>query len=68
MRDVTEFLTSIDLNPNLGSLDATVTYQDSFTWPMASAYANRGQLLAAIPGLAFREMPAPTSAAAAPAF
>jgi len=65
MRDVTEFLTSIDSQPNLGSLDATVTYQDSCHLAHGQRYANRRvNLVAAIPGLAFRECRAPTSAAA----
>ena len=29
MRDITEFLAAIDLNPRMGTVDATVTYQDS---------------------------------------
>src|ERR1035437_8698166 len=29
MRDITEFLGSLELNPNLGRVDAVVTYQDS---------------------------------------
>jgi glycolate oxidase iron-sulfur subunit len=57
MRDVTEFLASIKLNPNLGPVNASVTYQDS-------CHLSHGQkirsaprkLLAAIPGLKFREM------------
>lgn len=58
MKDVTEFLCSIELNREMGTIDATVTYQDS-------CHLSHGQkirkapreLLAAIPGLKFREMP-----------
>jgi glycolate oxidase iron-sulfur subunit len=58
MRDVTEFLGGIELNPNMGPVDATVTYQDS----CHLAHGQRvrrppRQLLAAVPGLTFREMP-----------
>jgi glycolate oxidase iron-sulfur subunit len=58
MRDITEFLSSIELNRNMGPVNATVTYQDS-------CHLAHGQrirvaprhLLAAIPGLALKEMP-----------
>jgi glycolate oxidase iron-sulfur subunit len=58
MKDVTEFLASIDLNRDMGSVDAVATYQDS-------CHLSHGQkireaprkLLKAIPGLTFREMP-----------
>jgi glycolate oxidase iron-sulfur subunit len=58
MRDVTEFLGSIELNPKMGRVDATVTYQDS----CHLAHGQRirkppRQLLRAVPGLAFHEMP-----------
>lgn len=58
MKDVTEFLGSIELNPKMGRVDATVTYQDS----CHLAHGQRvrkppRQLLAAVPGLTFREMP-----------
>lgn len=58
MRDITEFLGSIELNPKMGRVDATVTYQDS----CHLAHGQRirkppRQLLAAVPGLAFHEMP-----------
>ena len=57
MKDVTEFLGSIELNRNLGRVEAIVTYQDS-------CHLSHGQkirrppraLLAAIPGLEFHEM------------
>jgi len=58
MKDVTEFLASIPLNREMGPVPMTVTYQDS-------CHLAHGQkvrvpprlLLAAIPGLQFREMP-----------
>jgi glycolate oxidase iron-sulfur subunit len=58
MRDITEFLGSIELNREMGPVNATVTYQDS----CHLAHGQRvrtppRQLLAAIPGLTFREMP-----------
>jgi len=58
MRDVTEFLGGVELNPKMGRVDATVTYQDS----CHLAHGQRvrkppRQLLAAVPGLTFREMP-----------
>jgi glycolate oxidase iron-sulfur subunit len=58
MRDVTEFLTSIELNGNLGRVDATVTYQDSCHLAHGQRIRKSPrQLLAAVPGLTFREMP-----------
>jgi len=58
IKDVTEFLGSIELNPKMGRVEATVTYQDS----CHLAHGQRvrkppRQLLAAVPGLTFREMP-----------
>ena len=58
MKDVTEFLAGIELNPRMGRIEAGVTYQDS-------CHLSHGQkvrtaprkLLAAVPGLTFREMP-----------
>jgi glycolate oxidase iron-sulfur subunit len=58
MKDVTEFLASIDLNPEMGALDTVATYQDS-------CHLVHGQkiklgprkLLKAVPGLNYREMP-----------
>jgi glycolate oxidase iron-sulfur subunit len=58
MKDVTEFLGSIELNRDMGRIDATVTYQDSCH--LAHGQKIRKQpreLLAAVPGLKFREMP-----------
>ncbi len=58
MRDITEFLGGIALNPKLGRVDAVVTYQDSchLAHGQHIRQAPR-QLLAAIPGVTFREMP-----------
>ncbi|MCX6623279.1 MAG: (Fe-S)-binding protein, partial [Acidobacteria bacterium] len=58
MKDVTEFLASIELNPKLGPIPAAVTYQDS-------CHLLHGQkvktpprkMLQSIPGLTFRELP-----------
>jgi glycolate oxidase iron-sulfur subunit len=57
VRDVTEFLASIELNRDMGKLDATVTYQDSCHLAHGQRVkAAPRQLLAAIPGLKLREM------------
>jgi len=58
VQDVTEFLGSIEINPALGPIPATVTYQDSCH--LAHGQKVRGaprRLLAGIPQLEFREMP-----------
>jgi glycolate oxidase iron-sulfur subunit len=58
MRDITEFLASIELNPNMGTVDAAVTYQDSCHLAHGQRIRKAPrQLLAAVPGLTFREMP-----------
>ena len=58
MRDITEFLSSLELNPNLGRVDAVVTYQDSCHLAHGQHIRQSPrQLLGAIPGLTFREMP-----------
>lgn len=57
VRDVNEFLGEIGLNPEMGPVTATATYQDSCH--LAHGQKVRGaprQLLAAVPGLQFREM------------
>jgi glycolate oxidase iron-sulfur subunit len=57
MRDVTEFLAAIELNRDMRPVNAVVTYQDSCH--LAHGQRVRGaprKLLAAIPGLEFREM------------
>ncbi len=58
MKDVTEFLASLELNRNMGPLDTVVTYQDSchLAHGQKIKVAPR-KLLKAIPGLTFREMP-----------
>ncbi len=58
MKDVNEFLASIELNTSMGKLPITVTYQDSCH--LAHGQRVRTQprkLLRAVPGLTFREMP-----------
>ncbi|MCX6629320.1 MAG: heterodisulfide reductase-related iron-sulfur binding cluster, partial [Candidatus Solibacter sp.] len=58
MRDITEFLSSLELNRNLGRVDAVVTYQDSCHLAHGQhVRQSPRQLLGAIPGLTFREMP-----------
>ncbi len=58
MKDVTEFLCSIELNRDMGTIDATVTYQDSCHLAHGQNIRKQPrQLLAAVPGLKFREMP-----------
>ena len=57
-KDVTEFLAGIDLNRNMRPLPLTVTYQDSCHLAHGQRIRSAPrQLLAAIPGLQFREMP-----------
>ena len=58
MRDITEFLSSLELNPNMGRVDAVVTYQDSCHLAHGQHIRQSPrQLLGAIPGVTFREMP-----------
>jgi glycolate oxidase iron-sulfur subunit len=58
MKDVTEFLASIELNRKMNPVEATVTYQDSCHLAHGQKVRNAPrQLLRAIPGLKFREMP-----------
>jgi glycolate oxidase iron-sulfur subunit len=58
MRDITEFLAGIELNPHMGPVNATVTYQDACHLAHGQRIRKAPrQLLAAIPGLTFREMP-----------
>jgi glycolate oxidase iron-sulfur subunit len=59
MKDVTEFLASIELNTsNMSPVKATVTYQDSCHLAHGQKIRKAPrQLLAAVPGLKFREMP-----------
>jgi glycolate oxidase iron-sulfur subunit len=57
--DITEFLAAIELNRDMGPVDATVTYQDSCHLAHGQRIrAAPRQLLASVPGLMFREMPA----------
>ncbi len=58
MKDVTEFLAAIDLNPDMGKVDAVVTYQDSCHLAHGQKIREAPRkLLKSIPGLTFREMP-----------
>jgi glycolate oxidase iron-sulfur subunit len=58
MKDITEFLADLELNRNLGPIDATVTYQDSCHLAHGQKIREAPRkLLRAIPGLTFREMP-----------
>ena len=58
MRDVTEFLGGLELNTRLGRVDAVVTYQDSCHLAHGQHIRQSPrQLLGAVPGLTFREMP-----------
>lgn len=58
MKDVTEFLASIELNPEMKPLGYTVTYQDSCHLLHGQKIkAAPRKLLRSIPGLQFREMP-----------
>jgi glycolate oxidase iron-sulfur subunit len=58
MRDVTEFLASIELNRGMKPLPLTVTYQDSCHLAHGQRIRTAPRkLLEAVPGLTFREMP-----------
>jgi glycolate oxidase iron-sulfur subunit len=57
MKDVTEFLAEIELNPGMKPLNATVTYQDSCHLAHGQRVRTAPRkLLAAVPGLTFKEM------------
>ena len=57
VKDVNEFLASIKLNPHLGEIAATATYQDSCHLAHGQKIRSAPRkLLAAIPGLKLREM------------
>jgi len=57
MRDITEFLASIELNRDLGPLNTVATYQDSCHLAHGQQIRTAPRLLLqAIPGLVFREM------------
>jgi glycolate oxidase iron-sulfur subunit len=58
MRDVTEFLAGIDLAPGMKPLHVAVTYQDSCHLAHGQKIRKAPrQLIKAIPGVSFREMP-----------
>jgi glycolate oxidase iron-sulfur subunit len=58
MKDVTEFLASIDLNREMRPVNAVVTYQDSCHLAHGQKVRSAPRkLLSAVPGLTFREMP-----------
>jgi glycolate oxidase iron-sulfur subunit len=58
VRDVTEFLVDNALNHEMGWLNATVTYQDSCHLAHGQRIRSAPrELLTAVPGLVFREMP-----------
>jgi glycolate oxidase iron-sulfur subunit len=58
VRDVTEFLVEIGIAPELGPIDAVVTYQEPCHLVHAQRIAEAPRrLLAQIPGLQLREMP-----------
>jgi glycolate oxidase iron-sulfur subunit len=58
MRDVNEFLAGIELNPRMGALPYTVTYQDSCHLAHGQKIkAAPRKLLGAIPGITFKEAP-----------
>jgi glycolate oxidase iron-sulfur subunit len=58
LKDVTEFLAEIELNREMGRIDAVVTYQDSCHLAHGQRIREAPRkLLRAIPGLTFREMP-----------
>lgn len=57
MKDVNEFLASIELNPRMGEVRATVTYQDSCHLAHGQKIRSAPrQLLAQVPGLTVKEM------------
>lgn len=58
VKDVTEFLASIDLNPAMAGMPLTVTYQDSCHLAHGQKIRSAPRkLLAAVPGLRLQEMP-----------
>jgi glycolate oxidase iron-sulfur subunit len=58
LKDVNEFLAGIGLNPDMAPVRATVTYQDSCHLAHGQRIRSAPRkLLAAVPGLTFREMP-----------
>jgi glycolate oxidase iron-sulfur subunit len=58
VKDITEFLAGIELNPHMGPVGETVTYQDSCHLAHGQKVRTAPRkLLQAIPGLTFKEMP-----------
>ena len=58
MKDVTEFLAEIGIQPPTGEVRETVTYQDSCHLAHGQGVRSAPrELLRAVPGLTFREMP-----------
>ncbi len=58
MKDVTEFLVSIELNRDMGPVPISATYQDSCHLAHGQKIRKPPRaLLASVPGLKFREMP-----------
>jgi glycolate oxidase iron-sulfur subunit len=58
MKDVTEFLASIDLNPDMKAVPYSITYQDSCHLAHGQKVRSAPRmLLRAVPGLTFKEMP-----------
>ncbi len=58
MKDVTEFLAGIGLNPKMGEVRGIVTYQDSCHLAHGQRVRSAPrELLRAVPGLTLREMP-----------
>lgn len=58
MKDITEFLASIEFNREMGKLDVVATYQDSCHLAHGQKIKDAPRkLLKAVPGLEYREMP-----------
>ena len=58
MKDVTEFLASIELNPRMGEVPGVVTYQDSCHLAHGQRIrSSPRELLRGVPGLTLKEMP-----------
>lgn len=58
VKDINEFLAGMELNPNMGPVNATVTYQDSCHLAHGQKVkAAPRKLLRAVPGVTFKEMP-----------
>jgi len=57
LKDITEFLASIELRPGMRAVDAVVTYQDSCHLAHGQKITSAPRkLIRAVPGLTFREM------------